>query len=113
MVSTIMRAFEKVYTRRPAYVVIWMRGRTNPAVAEFCRERNRGMARQLFAVARRAGIVDPASTGLYAELAVEVADRIFQIAFEGSLSGDRHVIDEGIAMVTAYLETHAVQPEPS
>jgi hypothetical protein len=44
---------------------------------------------------------------LYAELAVEVADRIFQLAFESSLTGDPHLIDEGIELVTAYLETHA------
>jgi hypothetical protein len=47
------------------------------------------------------------SDGLYAELAVEVADRIFQLAFESSLTGDAHMIDEGVALVTAYLETHA------
>ena len=65
------------------------------------------MARDLFHVARSAGMVVEGSDGLYAELAVEVADRVLQIAFEDSLTGDPHVIDEGIALVTAYLETHA------
>jgi AcrR family transcriptional regulator len=107
MVETVMRAFVKVYHRRPAFVVIWMRGRTNPAVRDFCREHNRRMAQSLFVRAREAGMVHADSTGLYAELAVEVADRVFQIAFEDSLLGDPHVIDEGIALVTSYLETHA------
>jgi hypothetical protein len=49
------------------------------------------------------------SDGRYAELAVEVADRIFQLAYENSLVGDPHIIDEGIALVTAYLETHATR----
>lgn len=107
MVETTMRAFVKVYLRRPSFVVIWMRGRTNSAVMEFCRSHNRRIARELFGVARAAGMVNDDSDGLYAELAVEVADRIFQVAFEDSLQGDPHVIDEGIALVTAYLETHA------
>ena len=107
MVETTMRAFVKVYHRRPTFVVIWFRGRTNAAVNDFCRTHNQEVARNLFEVARSAGMVDPLSRGLYAELAVEVADRVFQIAFEDSLIGNPHVIEEGIALVTAYLETHA------
>lgn len=107
MVETTMRAFVKVYHRRPTFVVIWFRGRTNAAVNDFCRAHNQEVARNLFEVARSAGMVDPQSRGLYAELAVEVADRVFQIAFEDSLIGNPHVIEEGIALVTAYLETHA------
>ena len=107
LVETTMRAFVKVYHRRPSFVMIWFRGRTNPAVMDYCRAHNRRMAQDLYQVARSAGMVVEGSNGLYAELAVEVADRIFQIAFEDSLTGDPHVIDEGIALVTAYLETHA------
>ena len=107
LVETTMRAFVKVYHRRPSFVMIWFRGRTNAAVMDYCRAHNRRMAHDLYEVARSAGMVVEGSDGLYAELAVEVADRIFQVAFEDSLTGDPHVIDEGIALVTAYLETHA------
>jgi AcrR family transcriptional regulator len=107
MVETTMRAFVDVYHRRPSFVTIWFRGRTNPAVNDYCRAQNRRLARRLFEVARSAGMVLEDSDGLYAELAIEVADRIFELAFEGSLTGDPHVIDEGIALVTAYLERHA------
>jgi AcrR family transcriptional regulator len=107
LVETTMRAFVKVYHRRPSFVVIWFRGRTSVAVQDFVRAHNRRMARELFHVARSAGMVVEGSAGLYAELAVEVADRIFQLAFENSLTGDAHTIDEGIALVTAYLETHS------
>jgi AcrR family transcriptional regulator len=107
MVETIMRAFVKVYHQRPSFVVIWMRGRTNAAVSDFVRSHNRRMAHDLFEVARSAGMVEQHSDGLHAELAIEVADRVFQLAFEQSLRGDPRVIDEGIAMVTAYLEAHS------
>ena len=109
MVETTMRAFVKVYHRRPSFVTIWFRGRTNVAVQEYIRAHNRRMARELFHVARSAGMVFEDSDGRYAELAVEVADRIFQLAYENSLVGDPHIIDEGIALVTAYLETHATR----
>jgi len=107
MVTTTMRAFVKIYHRRPAFVALWFRGRTNAAINEFCRAHNKRIAAELFALARQDGLVVPDSTVLYAELAVEVADRVFQVAFEDTFEGDPHVIDEGIALVTAYLETHA------
>ncbi len=104
LVEATMRAFVKVYHRRPAFVVIWFRGRTNVAVAEYCREHNRRMARELFHVARSAGMVVEGSDGLYAELAVEVADRVLQMAFEDSLTGDPH----GLLYLQDHTGTHPV-----
>jgi AcrR family transcriptional regulator len=107
IVETTIRAFVAVYRRRPALVMIWLRGRTNPEIDGFCREHIRRMARDLFEVARRAGMVVEDSTGLFAELAFQVTDRLFQVAFEHSFEGDAVVIEETIALVTSYLETHA------
>jgi len=109
LVETTMRAYVKVYRRRPAFVVIWLRGRTNAAINRFCRGHNRRVAEDLFELARSAGLVAEPATTLHAQLAVEVADRIFQIAFEDSLEGHSQIIDEGIDVVTSYLETHATQ----
>ena len=36
-----------------------------------------------------------------------MGDRVFQLAFENDADGDPVLIEEGIAMVTAYLERHA------
>jgi AcrR family transcriptional regulator len=49
------RAFVRVYHRRPAFVMIWWRGRTNPAVVEFCRAHNREIAKAVHAYANEAG----------------------------------------------------------
>jgi AcrR family transcriptional regulator len=107
LVETAMRAFVKVYHRRPSLVMIWFRGRANQAVLDFVRVHNKRMARELFEVARSVGMSREGADGLHAELAVEVADRLFQIAFEDSVTGDPRVIEESIALVTAYVETHA------
>jgi Tetracyclin repressor-like, C-terminal domain len=107
VVETTIRAFVTVYRRRPALVMIWLRRRTNPEIDGFCREHSRRIARELFEAARRAGMVVEDSTGLFAELAFQVTDRLFQVAFEHSLEGDPVVIEETITLVTSFLETHA------
>lgn len=107
VVETTMRAFVKVYLRRPAFVVIWLRGRTNPAISRFCRAHNKQVADDLFRFAQEAGLVGPDADPLHAELAVEVGDRVFQLAFETRMRGDETVVAEGIALVRGYLERHA------
>jgi AcrR family transcriptional regulator len=110
LVETTMRAFAEVYRRRPSLVMIFMRGRTNPAVRDYCRAHNRRLAKQLFELSRDAEMVVDDATGLRAELAMEVSDRLFQVAFDRDPHGDPQVIDEAIAIVSAYLESHATPP---
>ena len=109
IVETTMRAFVKVYLRRPAFVVIWLRGRTNTAINEFCRAHNKRVAADLFRLARDAGLVRPGTKKVHAELAVEVGDRVFQLAFETRMRGDKALVSEGVVLVRSYLERHASQ----
>jgi AcrR family transcriptional regulator len=109
LVETTMRAFVKVYLRRPAFVVIWLRGRTNTAISDFCRAHNKRIAAELHRFAHDAGLVRPSTSRLHAELAVEVGDRVFQLAFEEKMRGDRTLIGEGVELVRSYLERHATQ----
>jgi AcrR family transcriptional regulator len=107
MAETVVRSMVAVYRRRPSLVMIFVRGRTIPAVRDFCRRRNRQVARDLFESARQAGMVREPSNVLWAEVAMEIIDRLFQIAFESSLEGDPEIVEEAIVAVTSYLETHA------
>jgi AcrR family transcriptional regulator len=107
LVEATMRAYLSVYRRRRSLLMIFVRGRTNRAVRDYCREHNRRLAKELFEVARSAGMVVPDATGLHAELAIEVSDRLFQVAFDKDPEGDPHVVDEAIAMVSGYLESRA------
>ena len=107
MVRSVMTSFVEVYHRRPGFVEIYLRGRTNVAVHEFGREHNARVAGDLRQFALDAGIADSSLTPKVAQLAVEVGDRVFQIAFEKADRGDETLIEEGIAMMTAYLERHA------
>lgn len=109
LVRTTMRAFVTVYHRRRAFVEIYLRGRTNAAVHQFGREHNARVAQLLRDVAIEQGLALPSLSPTVAMLAVEVGDRVFQLAFEHDDDGDPALIEEGITMVSAYLERHTAR----
>lgn len=109
LVETSMRAFVKVYHRRPAFMQIWMRGRTNTAVYDYGRHHNKRITDNLLAYAADLGLVDQgdysdAELTAIGELAVELGDRAFQLAFERDPHGDEFLIDEAIDLVAGYLQ---------
>ncbi|HWJ10094.1 MAG TPA: TetR/AcrR family transcriptional regulator [Nocardioides sp.] len=109
LVETSMRAFVKVYHRRPAFMQIWMRGRTNAAVYDYGRHHNKRITENLLAYAAGIGLVDQggysdAELTAIGELAVELGDRAFQLAFERDPRGDDFLIDEAIDLVAGYLQ---------
>jgi AcrR family transcriptional regulator len=109
LVRTAMLAFVKVYHRRRAFVEIYLRGRTNQTVHRFGREHNLRVAEMLRDYAMDAGLARGDLTITIARLAVEVGDRVFQLAYAEDADGDRELIEEGIAMVTCYLERYATR----
>lgn len=109
LVETSMRAFVKVYHRRPAFMQIWMRGRTNAAVYDYGRHHNKRITENLLAYAAGLGLLDQgrysdAELAAIGELAVELGDRAFQLAFERDPQGDEFLIDEAIDLVAGYLQ---------
>ena len=106
-VRTVMTAFVRVYHRRPAFVEIYLRGRTNAAVNRFGREHNARIAESLRAYALETGLAGDRLTPTVALLAIEIGDRVFQLAFEHDAKGDPELIEEGITLMTSYLERYA------
>ncbi|ANH36991.1 transcriptional regulator BetI [Nocardioides dokdonensis FR1436] len=107
VVRTAMEAFVVVYRRRPAFVEIYLRGRGNAAVARFGRVHNARVAEALRDFALEHGLCRPDLSPAVVELAVEVGDRVFQLAHEHDADGDPALVEEGITMMTAYLERYA------
>ncbi len=106
LVETSMRAFVKVYLRRRAFVEIYLRGRTNRALHAYGREHNQRIATMLRDVALVEGLAGEDLPEQAAVLAVELGDRIFQLAFEHDHTGDEAIIEEGIVLLTSYLERY-------
>jgi len=110
IVTATMDAFVKVYLHRPAFVMIWLRGRTNQAIKEYGRVHNLKVANDLLGFAIGAGLVDPSgATPLVAEIAVEMGDRCFQLAFENSMTGEPEILAEAKELVVTYLERYATK----
>ncbi|WP_348679653.1 TetR/AcrR family transcriptional regulator [uncultured Nocardioides sp.] len=107
VVRAAMQAFVAVYRRRPAFVEIYLRGRTNVAVARFGRAHNVRVAEALRSFGIERGLCREDLTLDAATLAVEVGDRVFQLAYEDRPEGDPALVEEGITMMTAYLERYA------
>lgn len=111
LVRLVMTSFVRVYHRRRSFVEIYLRGRTNSAVHRFGREHNERISLTLREYAVGVGLAGPELTPARALLAVEVGDRIFQLAFEHDDEGDTDLIEEGIVLVTGYLERYATPRE--
>lgn len=110
LVRSVMTSFVRVYHRRRAFVEIYLRGRSNAAVHRFGREHNQRVAAMLREFAVDAGLAVPDLPVAAAELAVEVGDRVFQLAFARTFRGDAFLIEQGIELVAGYLEKYAVAP---
>ena len=77
------------------------------AVARFGRAHNVRVADALRSFALERGLCREDLTLDAATLAVEVGDRVFQLAYENTPDGDAALVEEGITMMTAYLERYA------
>lgn len=109
VVTAAMNAFIDVYAQRREFIAIYYQGRTNPAVLAFCREHNRQTATVLFETMTSAGMLTPATDIDRGVLAVELGDRIFEVAFRDGYEGDQRVIDDGVEILVRYLEQFATE----
>lgn len=107
LVGAALDAFVEAYRQRPAFVMIWLRGRTNPAVKQYCVQHNRRIATALFEQGDERGLFNDQADPRHAEIAIEVGDRLFEKAFAETMSGDPMVLDEARKVVTAYLTLYA------
>ncbi|WP_432178727.1 TetR/AcrR family transcriptional regulator [Streptomyces sp. NBC_00063] len=94
------------FRRQPSCVELWYSGR-HEMLVELVREFDDALAERLwhFLVERNLIVAD--TPQLVLQLAFEVGNRLFDVAFRRSPTGDDTTIDEARRLVTAYLETYA------
>jgi AcrR family transcriptional regulator len=106
-VQRMLEMFLGYHERRPLFVRLWFGGRVSPAVTAIARAGNVALAERARERLVAAGLVSEDSPKEVALLAVEVGDRILELAFRGRRRADRRVIAEGAEMLIAYLEASA------
>ncbi|MFJ8128477.1 TetR/AcrR family transcriptional regulator [Streptomyces hydrogenans] len=94
------------FRRHPSCVELWFSGRSE-AVAALVRKFDAAQADRLWRLLVERGLVAADTPRLALQLAFEVGNRLFDIAFWQSPDGDDATIDEARRMVIAYLRTYA------
>jgi AcrR family transcriptional regulator len=106
-VQRMLEMFLDYHERRPLFVRLWFGGRVSPAVTAIAQAGNLALAERARERLVAAGLVAEDSPREVALIAVEVGDRILELAFRGRRRADRRVIAEGAEMLIAYLEGSA------
>ncbi len=110
IVRTIMGAFVTIFQQRPAFIEIYLHGRTNAAVMDYCRAHNVGIALKLYDMAQSYSLLIPQARFANIRLAIEMGDRVLQVAFESDRNGDQLILSDGVELITAYLRKYAQAP---
>lgn len=88
-------------------IALWFIERTS-AVGEAARAADKSWAEQFWRYLVERELLHPDTPPLVVLLAFEAGNRLLDVAFRQSPTGDEAVIDEPRRMSTAYLETYAL-----
>ncbi|MEV0062093.1 TetR/AcrR family transcriptional regulator [Nocardia sp. NPDC050718] len=94
------------YREFPGFIELWFVGRP-PAIAEVARVFDEAQSERFWRYLIDREFVDAETPLLPVELAFEAGNRLFDVAFRRSPSGDEATIAEARRLVAAYLETYA------
>jgi AcrR family transcriptional regulator len=103
-VERILEMLLEYHERRPLFVRLWFGGRISPAVTAIAQAGNLALAERARERLVAAGIVGEDTPREVALLAVEVGDRVLELAFRAGRRADRSVVAEGAEMLISYLE---------
>jgi AcrR family transcriptional regulator len=103
LVERAIDAHVDYYRENPVFVKIWVHGNASAVVLSRQRERNLAMSKWLRAVADDFMIVNEDAPELGGWFAVEIGDRVIDMAFRSDPAGDDEVLAEGKEMIALYL----------
>lgn len=98
-----LQAHIEVNEECPAFLHLWYGGLGGTKVTDDVLEYMRQVAELLKPALVSRGLVDPETPELAMQLAIELGDRLIEIAFRDGPRHDQAVVDEGIKMLAAYL----------
>ena len=96
------------FREHPSFVQLWFAGRSS-TLSELARAFDESWAERLWRFLIERKLIRADTPRFVMQLAFEVGDRLFDVAFQRSPTGDDAAIDEGRRLLTAYLQTYAPQ----
>ncbi|MGV9613983.1 TetR/AcrR family transcriptional regulator [Nocardia xishanensis] len=106
--DTVIDELLAYFRAYPSFVELWYAGRSAP-LRELAQAFDMAQAKRLRRFLVERDLIRADVSELVVQLALEAGDRLFDVAFRDSSTGDRATIDEARRLVTAYLETYAPQ----
>ncbi len=90
------------YRRYPSSARLWMGGRTSPTVAKHVRARMQTLAGRIHAILIGKGLIPPDTDPRTLLVAVEMADRVLELAFRDNSDFDQDLLDIGRQALIAF-----------
>ena len=103
------------YTEHPVVPRMWMGGRTSPAVTAYVRARMRTLAERMHALLVDAGLIPVDTDPLAMLVAVEMGDRVLELAYRNSAEGgfDPEILAIGRRALIAVCRDLSQGPSPA
>jgi AcrR family transcriptional regulator len=96
------------FREHPSFVQLWFVGRSS-TLSELAQAFDESWAEQLWRFLIERNLIRADTPQFVVQLAFEVGDRLFDVAFQRAPTGDDTTIDEARRLLTAYLQTYALQ----
>jgi AcrR family transcriptional regulator len=105
-VDAVIDPYLIYFREHPDFVQLWFAGRT-PTLNEMALSFDESQAKLFWGFLIDHKLIRADTPQLVVQLAFEAGNRLFDVAFRLSPTGDDTTIDEARRLVTAYLETYA------
>ncbi|WP_061005023.1 TetR/AcrR family transcriptional regulator [Mycolicibacterium mucogenicum] len=105
-INVLVDTMVDYFREHRSLIALWFIERTS-TVGESARAADEAWAQQFWRFLVERDLVRPETPPLAVQLTFEAGNRLLDVAFRQSRSGDETVIDELRRMATAYLETYA------
>ena len=105
LIDTVIDQYLDYFREHPAFIQLWFGSRT-PILDEMALTFDESQAEQFWSYTLERKLIAPDTPQIVVHLAFEAGNRLFDVAFRRTSSGDDTIIDEARRLIAAYLGTY-------